>query len=68
MNRTNDYKTTTLQAATSLELEVAQEWEKDKHTEIKILIGENPTYKPLCVDLKKLMMGEEKYPNSLTEA
>ena len=38
-----------------------------KHIEIALLMGENPSYKPLCVDLEKsIMMGEDKFPTILT--
>ena len=58
-----------LQAATSLELAVNQEWAKYKHMVIKLLTGESTSYEPLCVELaKKFITWEDKHPIILTEA
>ena len=42
-----------LQAVNSLELAVDQERAKEKNTLITLLMVENPSYEPLCVDLAK---------------
>ena len=48
---------------------MAQKWAKYKHAEIKLLMGENPYYGPLQLELaKKFMTREDNYPNSLTDA
>ena len=61
LNTTTNDKTTRLHEDNSLELEVAQELEKDKHMVIALLMGANPSYEPICVDLaKKFTMGEDK--------
>ena len=48
---------------------MAQEQAKGKYTAINIIMVENPSYESLHMDLEnKFMMGEDKYPTSLTEA
>ena len=42
-----------LQAVNSLELAVDQERAKEKNTLITLLMVENTSYEPLCVDLAK---------------
>ena len=53
LNIEKNNKTETPQAETTLEWAVAQEWTNEKHTEIALPRGENPSYKPLFVDLAK---------------
>ena len=46
---------------------MSQERAKDKNMETTLLMGEISTYKPLRVDFSnKFMMGEDKYPTSIT--
>ena len=67
-NQKND-KTATIQAETSMELAVSQEWKNDKHMEITLLMIKIHTRSLFaCTWQKNFMMGEEKNPTSFTDA